>query len=202
MPMGSKMPGAQTPHFRFRAVGSLEELPGCPEAIVRALGAGRTDAVCLGKRYHPSDCRCPITRIEVVRIRPQLSSDERLEELVEDPWRVLPCPADGEGGGAEFSDAGFLDSALDAVDYVRAIEAPTPLIHCENPLGYQFEGEGRCVEVAPCGINAPATDDCLSEGEPRAWSSPIFVDCADPDGRHPYDGDLQGERPMRRGYSG
>ena len=34
------------------------------------------------------------------------------------------------------------------------------------------------VEIEPCGANTPQEDDCLGEAEPRAWSSPIFVNHA------------------------
>ena len=63
----------------------------------------------------------------------------------------------------------------DAVYYARAIEAPAPLIHGNNPLRCRYDDAGNCVEIDPCGAFSPASDDCLSEGEPRAWSSPIFV---------------------------
>ena len=66
----------------------------------------------------------------------------------------------------------------DAVYYVRAIEAPDLLIHGDNPLGCKFDEQGRCTQITPCGLNTPLEDDCLSEAEPRAWSSPIFVDYA------------------------
>ena len=57
----------------------------------------------------------------------------------------------------------------------RAIEAPDDLIHGSNPLVCEFDEKGNCIQINPCGVNSPATDDCLSEAEPRAWSSPIFV---------------------------
>ncbi len=98
--------------------------------------------------------------------------------LVEDPWRVLPCPADGSGCVVEFADAEFSGSGRDAVYYVRAIEALDPHIHGANPLGCQFDEQGRCVEITPCGANAPYEDDCLAEAEARAWSSPIYVNHA------------------------
>ncbi len=142
------------------------------------LGEARVDHVCLGECYNPSDERRPVTRIEIVRIRPQTSADEPLDGLVEDPWRVLPCPADGAGCVVEFADTEFKGSGRDAVYYARAIEAPDSLIHGDNPLGCRFDEQGRCVEITPCGANAPYEDDCLGEAEPRAWSSPIFVNHA------------------------
>jgi hypothetical protein len=178
LPMGSKTERAEAPRFRVRAIGSFEQKPGCPEQVVASLGEARVDDICRGECYHPGAKRRPITRIEVVRIRPQIAADEPLDGLVEDPWRVLPCPADGSGCVVEFADAEFADSGRDAVYYVRAIEAAAPLIHGSNPLGCRFDAQGRCVEIEPCGANTPYEDDCLSEAEPRAWSSPIFVDHA------------------------
>jgi hypothetical protein len=185
VPMGSATTRSETPRFRVRAIGSFKDKPGCPEYVVDALGQERVDDICLGECYNPSDVRRPITRIEVVRIRPQNSEDEALEGLVEDPWRVLPCPADGSGCVVEFADTEFEDSGRDAVYYARAIEAPAPLIHGNNPLGCEFDEQGTCVAITPCGFDAPFEDDCLSEAEPRAWSSPIFVNHAGSQVRFP-----------------
>jgi len=174
LPMGSTTTRSENPRFRVRAIGSFEQEPGCPEQVLDALGEARVERICRGECYHPSEKRRPITRIEVVRIRPQIAPDEPVDGLVEDPWRVLPCPADGSGCVVEFADADFAGAGRDAVYYVRALEAPDALVHGTNPLGCRYDQSGRCVEIAPCGANAPA-DDCLSEAEPRAWSSPIHV---------------------------
>ena len=144
--------------------------------MIEALGETRVGHICRGECYNPSERRRPITRIEVVRIRPQVAADEPLDGLVEDPWRVLPCPADGSGCVVEFADPEFADSGRDAVYYARAIEAPDELIHGDNPLGCTFDAEGNCVRTAACGANTPYEEDCLSTAEPRAWSSPIYVD--------------------------
>ena len=178
VPMGATTTRDQAPRFRVRAVGSFAQQPGCPEHAAEALGSERLAQLCLGECYHPSDERRPITRVEVVRIRPQRFPGEPLDGLVEDPWRVFPCPADGAGCVVEFEDTEFADSGRDAVYYARAIEARDALIHGANPLGCRFDSQGRCVEVAPCDLTTPNTDDCLSEAEPRAWSSPIFVEHA------------------------
>jgi hypothetical protein len=174
--MGATVRRSERPRFRVRAAGSFEQKPGCPEEAVAALGQDRIDAICHGECYNPGDRRRPISRIEVVRIRPQNAEDEPLDGLVEDPWRTFPCPADGTGCVIEFSDDEFEEARRDTVYYVRAIEAPTSLIHGSNPLGCTWDAEGRCIAVDPCGANTPRDDDCLSEGEPRAWSSPIYVD--------------------------
>jgi hypothetical protein len=180
VPMGATVRRSERPRFRVRAAGSLEQRPGCPDEAVAALGQDRVDAICHGECYNPGDQRRPISRIEVVRIRPQNAEEEPLDGLVADPWRTFPCPADGTGCVIEFSDDEFEEARRDTVYYVRAIEAPTALIHGDNPLGCSWDAEGRCIAVDPCNANTPRDDDCLSEGEPRAWSSPIFVDFGAP----------------------
>ncbi|MFP6641438.1 MAG: DUF3604 domain-containing protein, partial [Myxococcota bacterium] len=134
-PMGSTLRQDSLPRFRVRAVGSFEQKPGCPEHALDALGPERIAAICHGECYNPSDDRRPISRIEIVRIRPQIHEDEPLEGLVEDPWRTFPCPADGNGCVIEFADADFEDARRDTVYYARAIEAKDALIHGANPLG-------------------------------------------------------------------
>jgi hypothetical protein len=176
VPMGSSVKRTSMPRFRARAAGSFEQQPGCPDYAESALGQERIDHICQGECYNPGDVRRPITRIEIVRIRPQESEDESLVGLVEDPWRTFPCPEDGNGCVIEFADPEFTQDRRDTVYYARAIEAPDQLIHGSNPLGCTYDDEGGCVEIDPCGSASPASDDCLSEGEPRAWSSPIFVD--------------------------
>ncbi|MGH0029389.1 MAG: DUF3604 domain-containing protein [Myxococcota bacterium] len=176
VPMGGSVRRSTLPRFRVRAAGSFEQKPGCPDETVAALGPERLHHLCRDECHHPGDGRRPLTRIEVVRITPQQHPDEPLEGLVEDPWRVFPCPADGLGCVLEFADPDFAAAGRDTVYYVRAIEAPDALIHGSNPLGCSFDDAGECVAIDPCGANTPAADDCLSEGEPRAWSSPIYVD--------------------------
>ena len=174
-PMGATVQRSATPRFRVRAAGSFEQKPGCPPDAIASLGPDRIADLCVGECYHPGDTRRHIDRIEIVRIRPQERADEPLDDLVEDPWKVLPCPPEGPGCSVEFSDPEFPGQARDTVYYARAIEAPAPLIHGSNPLGCSWDAEGNCVKISPCGANTVRDNDCLSEGEPRAWSSPIYV---------------------------
>ncbi len=176
VPMGSEVVLANAPSFRVRAVGSFEPREGCSLEARQALGRERIERLCRGECYYPSDVRRPITRIEVVRIRPQTGASEAVAPLVEDPWKVLPCRGDADGCSVEFTDEEFPTLGRDALYYVRAIEAPSQAVDAD-PLGCTRDSRGRCVDVSPC-FGKPWTDDCLSETEERAWSSPIFVDHA------------------------
>jgi hypothetical protein len=180
IPMGGKVRMAENPRFEVRAVGSFVQKPGCPEFVTGALSPEHLDELCRGECYNPSDQRKRITRIEVVRIRPQQSPGEDVAGLIEDPWRVLRCDPDPAGCVAHFTDPDFASSARDAVYYVRAIEEPSPTINAKN-LRCEYDAEGSCVKVDPCygdDYKTPAEDDCTTSSEERAWSSPIFVDAA------------------------
>ena len=176
-PMGSAVVRESTPRFRVRAAGSLEQKPGCAGWVRDALGAERLELLCLGECHHPSDERRRITRLEVVRIRPQIRADEPIAPLIEDPWLAFPCPPDPAGCEMTFEDTEFAGSRRDSVYYVRAIEEESAAIHAD-PLRCTYDESGRCVEIELCNFNTPAGDDCLGETEQRAWSSPIFVDHA------------------------
>jgi hypothetical protein len=174
MPMGSELAMSTNPILQVRAVGSFEQRPGCPEESVGALGAEEVERICKGECYNPSDRRRAISRIEVVRIRPQSRPGEPVAPLIEDPWRTFPCQPSAQGCAVTFEDADFARGRRDALYYVRAIEEPAPGVNAAG-LDCRRDEEGRCVEVTLCGSRGPE-DDCLAEHEPRAWSSPIFVD--------------------------
>jgi hypothetical protein len=159
-PMGSEVRTQGPPTFQVRALGSFEQRPGCPEYAARALSPERLERLCRGECYHPGDTRRAITRIEVVRIRPQARPGEAVAGLIEDPWKVLPCDPDPAGCRVSFEDTEFPAAGRDTLYYARAIEAPS--------LAVGAAGLG-------C-LGAPEEDDCLGEVEERAWSSPIFVD--------------------------
>jgi hypothetical protein len=155
-------------------VGSFEKKPGCPPDAAEALGADRVARLCQGECYNPSDRRRPITRIEVVRITPQVREDEAIEALIEDPWLILPCRGEGVGCRVAFTDPEFPNLGREALYYVRAIEAPSPAVGAD-PLGCTRDDSGRCIAIDPC-ASRPVSDDCLAQTEERAWSSPIFVE--------------------------
>jgi hypothetical protein len=178
MPMGSEVVLGEAPIFQVRAAGSFEQKPGCPADAASQLGEERLARLCQGECYHPSDARRPITRIEVVRVRSQLNADESVTPLVEDPWKVIECPADGQGCQTAFTDASFGAEGRDASYYVRAVEATSPAVQA-NPLGCEYDENGRCARVNPC-FGRPWDDECLADTEERAWSSPIYVGRATP----------------------
>jgi len=172
--MGSEVEMTTNPIFQVRAVGSFEQKPGCPEYAGDALGPDRLKNVCKGECYHPSDTRRPITRIEVVRIRPQVRPGEPVADLIEDPWRSFECEPHQEGCAVSFEDPEYAASGRNALYYVRAIEAPKPGVNAGG-VRCEADASGECTQANLCGAD-PSDVDCLSEHEPKAWSSPIFVD--------------------------
>jgi hypothetical protein len=176
-PMGSEVEVEGPPRFAVRAVGAFEQKPGCPASTRERLSPERIERLCLGECYHPGERRRAISRIEVVRIRPQVRPDEPVATLVEDPWRVLSCPPDPGGCSVEFEDETFAGTAREHVYYVRAIQEPTLAVN-GDPLRCERDGQGRCVRTRPCYASGPdfdPEDECLATVEERAWSSPIFV---------------------------
>jgi hypothetical protein len=180
VPMGGEARMSTPPRFEVRAVGAFQQQPGCPDHSVRALSAERLEALCRGECYNPSDARKRITRIEVVRIRPQAAPGEDVTPLIEDPWRTFACEPSQAGCVVQFEDPDFVGSGRDAVYYVRAIEEPSPIVNAGNLRCTKTDEAGRCLEVDPCwgDYRTEAGDDCTLPAEERAWSSPIFVDHA------------------------
>jgi hypothetical protein len=175
LPMGRETELSDAPVFQVRAVGSLEQEAGCPDASLAALGAEHLERLCRGECYNPSDRRRLITRIEVVRIRPQAKADEPVDGLIDDAWRVFECDLDPTGCSVTFADPEFSQGGRDTLYYVRAIEAPTPVVNA-GLLRCDTDEQGRCTGINGCiDSRTPNSDDCLEEDEQRAWSSPIFV---------------------------
>jgi hypothetical protein len=171
--MGGEVEMNEAPIFQVRAVGSFEQKPGCPDYAADALGPEAIEHLCRGACYNPSDRRRRITRIEVVRIRPQFSEAEDIGKLIDDPWQVIVCDDTGEGCSGTFVDAEFSAGGRDTVYYARVFEEPAPAINAAG-ANCDYDAEGRCVKANLCAGDG----DCLAEHEPRAWSSPIFVDFA------------------------
>ncbi len=177
LPMGSEVAMADAPIFQVRAVGSFEQKPGCPDHASQALGPERLEHLCKGECHHPSDERRLVTRIEVVRIRPRMQPDERIGDLVDDPWRTFACDPDPAGCVVTLSDPEFERAGREAVYYARVFETPKPGINAGN-LRCTTDPDGNCLEVNACPGPAGRADDCLAPHEPRAWSSPIYVEPA------------------------
>ena len=177
LPMGSEVALGESPRFEVRAVGSFEQKSGCPEFSTGALTPERIEYLCKGECYHPSDRRRLITRIEVVRIRPQIRKGEPLEPLIEDPWKTFHCRPDRAGCQATFDDPDFATIGRDTVYYARAIEEKSQAVNAAN-LRCTYDTEGNCVSMNPCwgDWRTPDSDACLGETEERAWSSPLYVD--------------------------
>jgi len=176
VPMGSEAQLSEAPHFRARATGSFKQKPGCPDYSLHALSPDRLEYLCRGECYNPSDERYRITRVEVVRIRPQQRKGEPLGPLIEDPWRRFDCPADATGCAVEFDDPDFVAGGRQATYYARAIQEPTLAVNAGG-LRCKYDKAGNCVEVHPCygDYRQPYNDDCLAPNEERAWSSPIYL---------------------------
>lgn len=177
LPMGSEASMTNTPRFRVKALGAFEQQPGCPDYAVAALGHRRLSSLCGGECYRPGgDRRKAITRIEIVRIRPQIRPDEKIAPLIENEWRVFSCPADGNGCEVEFDDPDYTNGERSSLYYARVIQEKQPLI-VGDPFGCEYDDDGICIKRNYCiGENAKPDMNCLSEAEPRAWTSPIFVE--------------------------
>jgi len=176
-PMGSEVELDRPPIFQVRAVGSRKQQPGCPDESAQALGPERLERLCRGECFFPSDERRVISRIEVVRIRPQQHPGQALDDLIEDPWRSFECEADPVGCAVTFSDPDFVSGGRDAVYYVRALEAPSEAVN-GNQLDCELDEAGQCERIRGCEPWSSPDEACLGNVEERAWSSPIFIDHA------------------------
>tara|TARA_Y100001960_G_scaffold7746_1_gene7593 strand:- start:15369 stop:17600 length:2232 start_codon:yes stop_codon:yes gene_type:complete len=176
LPMGSEGSVDVAPTFEVSAIGAFIQKPGCPEFSVNSLSPERLDKLCGGECYNPSDERKIISRIEVIRILPQISEGEDINNLIQDPWKVMNCPKNQDGCTVQFDDPEFINLNRTAIYYVRAIQEPSLAINAEN-LRCEFDEKGECIKVNPCygDYRTSQDDECLAPNEERAWSSPIFV---------------------------
>lgn len=175
-PMGSEVSSSTDPRFEVTAIGAYKQAPGCADDVKSAAPPGFVEDRCLGECYNPTDARFVITRIEVVRIRPQIRADEPLEGLIEDPWKTLECPRNPEGCKVTFVDDTFVSGGRPSLYYVRAIQEPTEQVNAAG-LRCTYDANGNCSSIRPCyaGYRGEG-DSCLAPEEERAWSSPIFVE--------------------------
>ena len=172
-PMGSEFFMTKNPKFQVRALGSQKQRPGC--SFNNELDLNSLNELCNGECFNPIDERNNISRIEVIRIRPQTYPDEPIETLIQDPWKVLECEPSQEGCLVEFEDQNFNDANREIIYYVRAIQEPSVSIAAAN-LACEVDQSGKCIKVNLCGdVNGQGEGDCLAESDERAWSSPIFI---------------------------
>ena len=174
--MGGEAGMTSTPRFEVRAVGAFKQKPGCPTHATDALSEDRLQRLCRGECYNPSDERKLITHIEVVRVLPQVTPDEPVENLIQDPWRRFTCPADQQGCVIAFEDEEFESLGRDATYYVRAVEEPSPAVN-GGQLRCEYNAEGQCIKTNACykDYRTDPDDDCLADVKERAWSSPIYL---------------------------
>ncbi len=178
LPMGTEIVMSATPRFRARALGAFKQKPGCPQHSINALTPERLELLCRGECYNPSSERVPISRIEVIRIRPQNRPGEPVDSLIEDPWKTFDCDInDHNGCEIEFEDLDFAAAGRDAVYYVRALQVAQESINAGG-LRCDLDEQGQCIKVNACyGDDRTDPEDlCAAQAQARAWSSPIFVD--------------------------
>lgn len=176
LPMGSEIRFTDAPVFEATALGAFKQAPGCPDETIRKAPAGFIENKCFGECYNPTDQRHLITRIEVVRIRPQARKDEPMSELIDDPWKVIPCAVNPEGCTLTFEDPDYPATGRPALYYVRAIQEPTLQFNAAE-IRCSWDDKGNCVSTKPCYPDYRGkSDDCMASDEERAWSSPIFLE--------------------------
>jgi hypothetical protein len=175
-PMGATVKMAEAPKFTVRAVGSFKQKPGCPDYATERLGKDRLQRLCQNECYNPSTERKRITRIEVIRVRPQITKGEAVAPLIQDVWKKHDCPPDASGCTFSFSDADYAAADRDTTYYVRVVEEPSMAVNGGH-LRCERDAEGNCVKVTPCykDYRTDKNDDCLAQVEERAWSSPIYL---------------------------
>jgi len=173
-PMGSEVISSENPTFRVTAMGDFKQLPGCPDYTTSTLSPDRVEGLCRGECYNPAQERALITRIDVIRIRPQIYKDEPVAPLIDDVWKSFDCPEDRNGCTVEFTDEDYADSTRDAIYYVRVQEEAKPMVN-GGQLNLERDLDGKVVAMNDCDRHKSPGDDCLAMETPKAWSSPIFV---------------------------
>lgn len=176
IPMGARAQTDTVPTFEVHAVGAFKQKPGCPDFAKAGLDEARIKNICSGECYNPSDERRLITRIEVVKIRPQAKAGEDLAQLIEDRYLVHTCKPDANGCKFSFTDPEYNKAKRDTIYYVKAIQEAEPTINAE-PIKCERDGNGKCIKATLCyGDYRSGEDACTSPAEHRAWSSPIYLD--------------------------
>jgi hypothetical protein len=174
--MGGRVVTDTAPTFEVHAVGAFKQKPGCPDFAKAGMDEKRIKTICSGECYNPSDERRMITRIEVVKVRPQSKPGEELSDLIEDRYLTHQCKPSADGCTFTFADPEYTKGKRDALYYVKAIQEPEPTINAE-PIKCERDGNGKCIKATLCyGDYRSGEDACTSPSEHRAWSSPIYLD--------------------------
>jgi Protein of unknown function (DUF3604) len=175
-PMGAEVTMARSPEFSVRAVGAFKQAAGLPDHAKGGISLDRLQKICGGEAYNPTDERHIIDRIEIIRIRPQTSPDQKIIDRIDDPFTVKKCDGNPQGCSFDFSDPDYAGGKSDAIYYARAIQEASPTVNAAN-LRCEYDAEGQCVKVNPCvgDYTTDASDNCLAPAEHRAWSSPIYL---------------------------
>ena len=166
VPMGSDITMSQNPKFIVRAAGSFKQKEGCPIESIDSLSAQRLEYLCAGDCYNPSNERHIIEQIEIIKITPQSYPGEAVSPLIQDAWKTISCSGQSECV-VEFEDENY---SRDSVYYVRAIQEETPAIN-----GAKFSAGSEDFELCKGSFRTDLEDDCLSNINERAWSSPIYL---------------------------
>jgi hypothetical protein len=164
--MGSEIIMSQNPKFIVRAAGSFKQQEGCPIESIDSLSPDRLEYLCAGECYNPTNERYVIERIEVIKITPQSYAGEAISPLIDDVWKSISCKDQSECI-IEFEDENF---SRDSVYYVRAIQELTPAINGANSSAGSQE-----FKLCKGSFRTDLDDNCLSEVNERAWSSPIYL---------------------------
>ncbi len=170
--MGSEAVQQHNPTFRAKAVGSPKMLPGCPKYVIERMGEDFIQDVCNNQCYNPSKERYRISRIEIVKIQQQTSSEEDIGLLINDPFKVYHCPEDSAVCEYVFTDDHYFTEKRSAAYYARIIQEETESVNANN-VKCEYDENGKCLRSNPCN---PLETDCMGGAEERAWSSPIFLD--------------------------
>ena len=165
-PMGSEITMSQNPQFIVRAAGSFKQKAGCPTESIDSLSPKRLEYLCAGECYNPSNERHIIDRIEIIKITPQSYAGEAVSPLIDDAWKTISCEGKSECV-IKFEDQSY---TRDSVYYVRAIQEFTPAINGNSSLTDNNE-----FKLCKGSFRTSLADDCLSNINERAWSSPIYL---------------------------
>ena len=176
VPMGSEFTIDNNPTFQVKAVGSFKQKPGCPDYSLGKRSAEDIKKLCMNECFNPGSERYAVTRIEVIKVLPEINESEDPNDLIIDPWKIFECEENKAVCRIRFQDEDFLTDNREATFYVRAIQEPTERINGKN-LRCTYDDEGNCIQTNFCygGYKTDINDNCISMSEERAWSSPIYL---------------------------